>query len=117
MLRIRIRCLFDPLLPVSGIGCFRIHLQFCDFCGYKNVGHEIFPPSLMLLLLDPVSGINIRIHNTAYDSHLAVNSFEVGKSSCRLPYSADGLHLAGGCTFFAEHTHVFLVYYCLSQLF
>jgi hypothetical protein len=40
--------------------CSKIsYLQFCDICGYEKMLGKNFPPSLLVLLLDTGSGINI----------------------------------------------------------
>jgi hypothetical protein len=37
-----------------------MNVQFCEICGYKkSLTKKIFHPSLLLLFLDPGSGINI----------------------------------------------------------
>jgi hypothetical protein len=64
----------------------------------KKVEQQIFPPSLLLLLLDPVSGINIRIHITAYDIHLA-EKFSRSRQIF-LQFFRRILFLVGGFTFF-----------------
>jgi hypothetical protein len=38
--------------------CKKNYLQLCGICGYKKVRTTMFSPSLLLLLLDPGSGMN-----------------------------------------------------------
>ncbi len=69
-------CLFDSLWPALGLfsggpgggpgggpraghqhGADQDNFQFCEIYSYKKLGRPIFPPSSVLLLLDPRSGM------------------------------------------------------------
>ncbi len=59
VLRIRIRCLFDLWIRDRFFPDPEpIFFHFCDICGYKKRQNNKIPPTpLLLLLLDPRSGI------------------------------------------------------------